>query len=118
MKFKRKIEIIEAVQYRGSSTQRAELKAWVQGGEMPDPDAIHTRDYGAFKITTCLGKQKCNPGDYVVDDGRFTVVSKDYFEARYEEIGFAESLVSTPENIPLNTESTMPETKKGWFSKG
>lgn len=88
MKYQRKKQIIDAVQYNGSTTQKVGLIAWVQGGKKPDPDALHTCDYGSFRIRTALGTQKCNPGDYVIDDGRFLVASKAYFEGRYEEVKF------------------------------
>jgi len=84
MFYKRKPQFVEAVRYNGSTTHQRELIAWVEGGKLPDPNAIHTRDFGSFEITTALGTQRCHPGDYVVDDGLFGVIPREYFEERFD----------------------------------
>ena len=83
--FRKKPVQIEAIQFRGSSSQREALRHWMAGGQYREP-AVATRDLGPLQIHTLEGTMTADPGDYVIRgvQGEFYPCKPDIFAQTYD----------------------------------
>ncbi|AMO55552.1 hypothetical protein GZ77_09600 [Endozoicomonas montiporae] len=77
---------ITAVQFNGSSTHAGQIENWMNGGEEPPEDSIHTRDIGFLHIETLEGTMEASPSDWIIKgvNGEFYPCKRDIFEKTYE----------------------------------
>ena len=52
MKYRKKPVVIEAVKFNGASSHAAQIKVWMEGGEIPSDKGLHTRDIVNMEIKT------------------------------------------------------------------
>mgnify|MGYP000507122916 CR=1 FL=1 len=86
-KFKKKSEIVTAIQFNGSSTHANQIKHWIEhGAPEPSGDGIHTRDLKTIEIETMDGIQQARPNDYILkfDNGDVFAYGSKIFELIYE----------------------------------
>ena len=87
MKFRKKPVTIEAVQFKGSSTDRQDIQLWMDGGEYKE-SVIKTRDHGVMEIRTLEGTMRADPNDWIIKGvhGEFYLCKADIFEETYEAV--------------------------------
>lgn len=85
-RFRKKPVVIEAVRFKGSSTQANALRHWMTGNEYVHPGIV-TNDMTMLEIETLEGVMKAAPGDWVIKgvQGEFYPCKPDIFAATYEE---------------------------------
>ena len=88
LRFRKKPVEIEAVRFRGSSTDIAHIQRWIDGGEYIAP-GMRTADCKSMMIKTLEGLLKAQPGDWIIKGvhGEFYPCKPDIFEATYEPVG-------------------------------
>lgn len=84
-KFRKKPVVIEAVKFRGSTTQVGALKKWIREGTYTEPTVV-TSDITSFVIDTLEGLMRVKAGDWVIRgvQGEFYPCKPDIFTATYE----------------------------------
>lgn len=88
MKFRKKPVVVEAVQFGGSSSDVADLKRWIEGGEY-SRHPVRTKDLGrVLEIPTLEGVMTASPGDWIIKGvkGEFYPCKPDIFAATYEPV--------------------------------
>lgn len=87
-RYRKKPVEIEAVQFRGSSTDIAHIQRWIDGDEYVAP-GMRTADRKSMMIETLEGLLKARPGDWIIRGvhGEFYPCKPDIFEATYEPVG-------------------------------
>ena len=87
MKYRKKPVVIEAVQFKGSSTHIGAIKCWMNSGIYIDPTIV-TCDFITMNIETLEGIMTANPGDYIIKgiNGEFYPCKPDIFEKTYEKV--------------------------------
>ncbi len=85
-KFTKKPVQITAVKFNGSSTHAGQIAKWMDGGEEPLEEGIHTRDIRPLHIETLEGIMEASPGDWIIKGvkGEYYPCKPDIFEATYE----------------------------------
>lgn len=89
MKYVKKPVVIEAVQFNGSSTHKAQIEDWMGGGKCPEEGGIHTRDIVDLPIETEEGTMVAKGGSYIIKgvEGEFYPCDPDIFKKTYEKVG-------------------------------
>lgn len=84
--YRKKPVVIEAVRFRGSSSDVAAIEKWIQGEEYIEPQ-VCTRDICTFDIDTLEGTMVAQPGDWIIKGvkGEFYPVKPEIFEMTYEK---------------------------------
>lgn len=87
MKYRKKPVVIEAVQFKGSSTQANAIKHWMDGNEYRQP-GMQTCDMTMLEIPTLEGVMNASPGDWIIKgvQGEFYPCKPDIFDATYEAV--------------------------------
>ena len=87
--YRKKPVVIEAVQFNGSTSHKRQIIQWMNGGDYPDPDAVHTRDMTILPIETDAGKVVVHAHDWVIKGlgGEFYPCKPDIFDRTYEDVG-------------------------------
>lgn len=85
MRYRKKPVEVEAVQFKGSSTQVYAIHNWMAGLDYVEP-GITTCDMRTMTIRTLEGDMTANPGDYIIKgvQGEFYPCKPDIFEQTYE----------------------------------
>ena len=85
-KFTKKPVTVTAVRFNGSTTHANQIENWVNGGEEPKKDGIHTRDIRPIILKTPTGIITATLGDWIVKDanGEFSLCKPDIFTALYQ----------------------------------
>lgn len=84
-KYRKKPVEVEAVRFKGSSTQLHAIKKWMGGEDYIEPGIV-TADMNNLIIDTLEGAMKAVPGDYIIKgvQGEFYPVKASIFEQTYE----------------------------------
>lgn len=87
MKFKRKLEIIDAVQWDGTWEDVPKIKKFTNGQVRENSDLDFKRSY-IFLTIPDAGMIMVSPSNWIIKDarGRFTVITSDMFEVRYDKM--------------------------------
>lgn len=84
--YRKRPTVVEAVRFRGSSTQAGRIDRWIAGEEYVEP-GIETRDMTTIDVVTASGSV-CTawPGDYIIKDqfGNFEVCAQEDFADQYD----------------------------------
>lgn len=91
--YRKKPVVIEAVKFKGSSTDVSAIRQWIDSGKYISP-TIRTADIRHMEIETLEGVMMANPGDYIIKgvQGEFYPCKPDIFEVTYEAIPDSETL--------------------------
>lgn len=86
-RYRKKPVEIEAVRFKGSSTQLHAIKKWMGGEDYIEPGIV-TADINTLIIDTLEGAMKAVPGDYIIKgvQGEFYPCKSDIFLATYEPV--------------------------------
>lgn len=84
-KYRKRPVVIEAQEFKGSSTHVWAINGWIKNGEYIDPTIV-TCDITSMTIDTLEGAMIANPGDYIIKgiNGEFYLCKPDIFEKTYE----------------------------------
>lgn len=79
--------MIEAVEYKGSASQQAEIVKWMRLGEY-NSEASFSKDTFPMIIKTLEGDMVAEPGDFIIKGirGEFYPCKPDIFWQTYEAI--------------------------------
>ena len=88
MKYRKKPVVIEAYQFKGSSSEASAIRDWMETGNPPMQGGMNTCDIRDLKIETLEGAMTANPGDWIIKgvQGEFYPCKPDIFEATYEAV--------------------------------
>lgn len=86
-RYRKKPVEVEAVLFKGSSSQIAALMSWMSGSEYVHP-TVQTSDHCTMPIHTLEGVMTAKPGDYIVKGtrGEFYPVKPEPFADTFEEV--------------------------------
>ncbi len=84
-RFRKKPVVVEAVQFKGSTSQVIAIRHWMEGGEYLHP-TMQTRDMTSFTIQTLEGGMSATAGDWIIKGtaGEFYPCKPDIVAAIYE----------------------------------
>lgn len=78
---------VEAVRFRGSSTELSAIEHWIDGDPMPVKGGMHTCDMTTGEIDTANGVQRIQPGDYVVKHhGLFFLYRPEVYKEVFDDL--------------------------------
>jgi len=86
-KYRKKPVEIEAVRFKGSTTQAVAIMHWIDGGDYVEP-GMATCDMRNIEILTSEGLMIARPGDWIIRDvkGEFHPCKPNIFEATYGRV--------------------------------
>lgn len=88
LKYRKKPVVIEAVQFRGSSTSAQAIMSWMKSGVYLKRRDFDSTEIGTeiMEIETLEGTHQASQGDFIIKGikGEFYPCKPDIFEATYE----------------------------------
>lgn len=86
-RYRKKPVEIDAVQFKGSSTQASAIDRWIAGEEYVEP-GVATRDITTVEIVTLEGTMTASMGDWIIRGlkGEFYPCKPDIFAASYDQV--------------------------------
>lgn len=88
MKFRKKPVVIDAMKFRGSTTNKLQVEHWMETGEEPEGQYFTTCDIVEMYIKTSEGTMRAIAGDWIIKGifGEFYPCKPDVFAATYEAV--------------------------------
>lgn len=88
MKFKKKPVVIDAIQLNGCTTGVIAAKRWMETGQEPSVNAVHTCDIKTLEIPTLEGVMTAQGGDWIIKgvQGEFYPCKPDIFQETYDPV--------------------------------
>lgn len=107
-KFVKKPVEVEAVQFKGSTTDMVDIRRWINTGIYTE-SAIKTRDIRSFELATVHGAVTVNVGDWVVkaNQDEFYPVAPSVFEQNYANVpeSWLERVVLEQAELQIRTDA-------------